>query len=42
MIVEVPLDGRLPVDEGGGGVVAAPVRPQGEGQEMDVVVSDVP
>ena len=41
MLVEVPLDGHFPVNEGGGGVVAAPVCPRGEGQKVYVVVYDV-
>ena len=41
MLVEVPLDGSFPIDEGDGGVVAGPVYPQGEGLEVDVVVSNV-
>ena len=42
MLVEVPLDVLSPVNNGGGGVVAASVLPQREGKECVVVVSNVP
>ena len=42
MFVQVALDGRLPVDEGGGGMVAAPVLPPREGGNVDVIVANIP
>ena len=41
MIIEVPLDGRFPVNEEGGRVVAVPVLSKGKNHEVDVVIYNV-
>ena len=41
MLVQVSLDRYLPVGEGGSGMVAAPVLPRREREEVDVVVADI-
>ena len=42
MFVQFSLDGRLPVGEEGGGMVAALVLLRREGEEVDVVVANIP
>ena len=42
MFIRVSSDGRFPVNEGVGGVVAAPDLPQQEGGGVDIIVSNVP
>ena len=42
VFIQVSSDGLFTVDEGDGGVVAAPVLPRQEGEEVDIIVSDVP
>ena len=40
VLVQVPPECCFLVDKRGGGVVAAPIFPRGEGQEVDVAVAD--